>query len=113
MRASCQSKQRLRIPWPPAFVGRRGYWLVACLSLAALFVQVSHPALHPLEIINPNAHSHLTCPVSHAAADLLLILPLPAPACDVFCLVIDPRLWLGCLDFDHCLAPRPPPTFPL
>jgi hypothetical protein len=31
----------------------------------------------------------------------------------VFWLVMAPIPWLGRLDFDHHLAPRPPPAFPL
>jgi len=109
-----RAKRRLQLPWLHALNGRRAYVLLGCLSLAVLFVQLSHPALHPLEVINPDANTHLTCPVSHTAGGLLLILPLPGPpAALVLSLIIAPLPWLGRLDFDHHLAPRPPPTFPL
>jgi hypothetical protein len=113
MRPSRKPKRGLHIPWLHALHGRRAHVLLACLSLAVLFVQASHPALHPHEVINPDANTHLTCPVSHTAGDVSLILPPPAPACLVLWLIIDPLPWLGHLDFDHSLAPRPPPTFPL
>jgi hypothetical protein len=110
---SWRSRRGLQRPWLHALSGRRTSVLVACLCLALLFVQITHPAVHPHEVINLHAKAHLTCPVSHAAGDLLLILPPPAPACLVLWLIIDPLPWLGHVDFDHRLAPRPPPTFPL
>jgi hypothetical protein len=76
-------------------------------------VQIAHPAVHPHETINADAKDHFTCPVSHTAGDLLLILPPPAPACVMLWLIAQPLLWLGHVDFDHRLAPRPPPIFPL
>jgi hypothetical protein len=103
-----------QIPCLRALHGRPAHVLLLCLSLVVLFVQASHPALHPLEVINPDANSPLGCPVSHTAGDVSLILPPPAPSASlVLWLVSDPLLWLGRLDFVHHLAPRPPPTFPL
>jgi hypothetical protein len=114
MRPSRRAKRGLQIPWFHALNGRRAYVFLACLGLAVLFVQLSHPALHPHEVINPDANTHITCPVSHTAGGLLLVLPLTGPlAALVLWLVIAPLPWLGHLDFEHRLAPRPPPTFSL
>jgi hypothetical protein len=113
MRCSRRLKSGLNLPRQRGLDVRRAYVLVACLALVALFVQASHPALHPHEVIDPDAKTHLTCPVSHTAGDVPLVLPPPAPACLVLWLIIDPLSWLGHLDFDHSLAPRPPPALPL
>jgi len=113
MTSSWRSRCGFQRPWLYALSGRRASVLVLCLSLALLFVQISHPAVHPHETINPHAKSHLTCPVSHASGDLLLILPPPVPAYLILWLIIDPHPWLGHLDFDHRLAPRPPPAVSL
>jgi hypothetical protein len=110
MRASQRLKRGLRIPWPLALIGRRGYLLVACLSLALLFVQVSHPALHPLEVVNPGADWQHACPISHAAAALLIALPLLMGAALWLERLHDPLPWIGHSYFIHRLAPRPPPA---
>jgi hypothetical protein len=81
-----------------------------CLCLALLFVQISHPVVHPYETINAHVKDHLTCPVSHTAGDLLIILPSPAPAYLILWRITDPLPWLGHFAFDHRLAPRPPPA---
>ena len=87
--------------------------LLGLVAFVVLFLQVSHPGLHPLEVINPGADTHLACPLSHVAADLLIVLPLPALMSLILRLVLEPRSWPGRLYFNHRLAPRPPPTFPL
>jgi hypothetical protein len=107
------SRRGLQRPWLHALSGRRAWVLAVCLGLALLFVQVTHPAVHPHETINAHAKIHLTCPVSHAAGDLLLMLPPAAPACVILWLITDPLPWLGHPDFDHHLAPRPPPAISL
>jgi hypothetical protein len=84
--------------------------LLILLSLAMLFVQVSHPALHPLEIVKPGANGDHACPLSHVVATLLTALSL------LLCAELsrhdarDPLPWLGHSYFLHRLAPRPPPT---
>jgi hypothetical protein len=102
--------RRVRIPSPFALLGRRGSWLVTCLSLAVLFVQVSHPALHPLEVINPGADWQHPCPLSHTAATLLIALPLLLGAGLWLDRLYDPCVWVSHTCFVHCLAPRPPPA---
>jgi hypothetical protein len=110
MRASRRPQRGLRIPWPFAPIGRRGYLLVACLSLAVLLVPLSHPALHPLEVVNPGADRQHACPLSHAAAALLIALPLLMSVGLWLHPLHDPLPWLGHSYFIHCLAPRPPPA---
>jgi hypothetical protein len=105
-----RSRRRRRIPWPAALIGRRGCWLVVYLSLALLFAQVSHPALHPLEVINPSADWQHPCPLSHTAAALLIALPLLMAAGLWLDRLHDPRSWVSHICFVHCLAPRPPPA---
>jgi hypothetical protein len=113
MTSSRSPRRGLQKPWLYALSGRRASIFALCLSLALLFVQISHPVLHPHESINPDAKSHLTCPVSHTAGDLLIILPSPAPAYLILWRITNPLPWLGHLDFDHRLAPRPPPAVSL
>jgi hypothetical protein len=84
--------------------------LLACLSLAALFVQASHPALHPLEVINPDTDGHHVCPLSHAAAALLIGLPWLLGAELALVRFPDPFSWFDHSRFIHLLAPRPPPA---
>ncbi len=86
------------------------YTLWGLVAFVALLVQVSHPGLHPLEVINPDADAHFACPLSHAAGDLLIILPLPALASLILWRLLAPRLSLERFYFNHRLAPRPPPT---
>jgi hypothetical protein len=87
--------------------------LLGLVAFVVLFLQVTHPALHPLEVINPDTGTHLACPFSHVAGDLLITLPMPALASLILWLVLEPCSWPGHLYFNHRLAPRPPPTFPL
>jgi hypothetical protein len=113
MKSSGRPKHRREISCLGGLYGWPAHVILTCLALVVLFVQALHPVLHPLEVINPDAKPHLTCPVSHAAGDLLLILPPPAPACLTLWFITQPLPWLGRLDFVHHLAPRPPPTFSL
>ena len=96
--------------WLQAFNGRRAYVLLACLSLAALCVQVSHPALHPHEVINPGTDAHHACPLSHAVAALLVALLWLIGAGLSLDRFPDPLPWLGHSRFIYPLAPRPPPA---
>src|SRR6266498_4469546 len=110
MKPSRRPMRGLRIPWPHALIGRRGYLLVACLSFLVLFVQASHPALHPLELIDLGTNGHHACPFSHAAAALLIALPLLMAAGLSLGRPHDPLPWFGHCCFIHPLAPRPPPA---
>jgi hypothetical protein len=78
--------------------------------LAVLFIQAGHPALHPLELISPGADAHHACPLSHAAAALLILLPLLLGVGLSFSHPPDPLPWFGHSRFIHALAPRPPPA---
>jgi hypothetical protein len=100
----------MRIPWLPAHLGKHGSLLIACLGLAVLFVQLSHPGLHPLEVIKPGADGHHACPLSHAAAALLIALPLLMGAGPSLGGPHEPLPWFGHASFIHPLAPRPPPA---
>jgi hypothetical protein len=110
MRHRRRPKQELRLPWAHTLIGKRGSVLITCLSFAALFVLVSHPALHPFELINPGADAQHACPLSHAAAALLIALPLLMivrwPLGRLRSLL--PWCYHSC--FIHSLAPRPPPA---
>jgi hypothetical protein len=113
MTSRWRSRRGFQKPWLHALSGRRASVLAVCLGLALLFVQIAHPAVHPHETINVHAKDHVTCPVSHAAGNLLLVLPPPAPVCVMLWLISQPLPWLGHVDFDHRLAPRPPPAVSL
>jgi len=94
------------------FAHRSGAPLRALFGLMAvvlLFVQAIHPWIHPDEVIGPHTDTHFGCPLSHAVADLPAGLTLSLSIPLVLVLMLDPRLWLGHLRFDHALAPRPPP----
>jgi hypothetical protein len=110
MRPRRRLKSGLKILWLQALNGRRAYVLLACLSLAALFVQASHPALHPLEVINPDTDGHHACPLSHSAAALIIALPWLLGAGLSLARLPDPFPWIGHSRFIHPLAPRPPPA---
>jgi len=110
MRPCQQPERELRNPWPNAPIGTRVYWLVACLSFTVLFAQASHPALHPLEIINPGADAQHPCPLSHSTAALLILLPLLLGVGLSLDRLPDPLPWIGYSCFIHRLAPRPPPA---
>ncbi len=110
MRPSQRPRRGLRIPWLHALIGRRGYLLVACLSFAVLFVQVSHPAQHPLELINAGTDRHHACPLNHLAAALLIALPLLMVVGLSLDCPHDPLPWFRHFCFIHSLAPRPPPA---
>jgi hypothetical protein len=98
------------LPRPRGSITRWTRTLLILLSLAVLFVQVSHPALHPLEVINPGADGDHACPLSSMVAALLTALGL------LLCTELsrhdarEPLPWLGHSYFLHRLAPRPPPT---
>jgi hypothetical protein len=83
--------------------------VVGVVALLVWLVQVSHPWIHPLEVINPSVDLHVTCAVSHVAADLPVVLPPFGLTTPVLTAVVDPWLWLGCPCFIHQQAPRPPP----
>jgi hypothetical protein len=102
-----------QIPVPIRRGGAPYRVLLGFVAFVVLLVQMSHPGLHPLEVINPDAGPHFACPFSHAPGDLLSIIPLPALVSLVLWSVLEPHPWLGRLYFNHRLAPRPPPTFPL
>jgi hypothetical protein len=99
-----------RLPRPKGSIARWTRTLLILLSLAVLCVQVSHPVLHPLEIINPGADADHACPLSFMVAALLTALGL------LLCTELsrhdarEPLPWLGHSCFLHRLAPRPPPT---
>jgi hypothetical protein len=99
-----------RLPRPKGSIARWARTLLILLSLAVLCVQVSHPVLHPLEIINPGADADHACPLSFMVAALLTALGL------LLCTELsrhdarEPLPWLGHSCFLHHLAPRPPPT---
>jgi hypothetical protein len=102
-----------QIPVPIRGSGAPYRVLLGIVAFVILLVQVTHPGLHPQEVIDPDASTHLACPVSHTAGDVLIILPLPALSNPVLWPVLEPHPWPGRLYFNHRLAPRPPPTFPL
>jgi hypothetical protein len=102
-----------RVPVSIRWGGLSRHVLLAIVAFIVLLVQVTHPGLHPLEVINPGAGTHAACPFSHAAGDLLIILLLPALASLILWPSLEPHPWPGRLYFNHRLAPRPPPTFPL
>src|SRR5919106_4943569 len=39
-------------------------------ALILLFIQAAHPGMHPAEVFGPSTPPHVSCPVSHAVADL-------------------------------------------
>ena len=99
------------VPVPIRRGGIRRQILLGFIAFAVLLVQVSHPALHPYEVIDPGADVRHTCPFSHTTAAFLITLPLLL--CGELPLerLRDPLLWLeGHGHFIHSLAPRPPPT---
>jgi hypothetical protein len=110
MTPSRPPKHWLYISWRHALNGRRAYVLLACLSLAVLLVQVIHPALHLHEVIAPGTDAHHACPLSHAAAALLVALVWLMGAGLSLDRPPDPLLWFGHSRFIHPLAPRPPPA---
>ena len=110
MRASPKPQRGWRSPWTHALMCKRAYALVACLGLVLLFVQLAHPVLHPLEVIDPVADEQHACPLSHTAAALLIALPLLVGVGLALDRLSDPQLWLGHRCFIHRLAPRPPPA---
>jgi hypothetical protein len=81
-------------------------------AVILLFIQAVHPRMHPTEVFGPSTPPHVSCPISHAFADLPQGLPLLLFAWLVVVLRLAPRLWLGHLPFRHALAPRPPPALP-
>jgi hypothetical protein len=111
MRLSRQPKHGPNISWRHVLNGRRAYLLLSCLSLAVLLVQVSHPALHLHEVIDPGTDAHHACPLSHAAAALLVALVWLMGAGLSLDRPTDPLPWFGHSRFIHPLAPRPPPAY--
>jgi hypothetical protein len=101
------------IPLQHTLNDRRAYVFLVCLSFAVLFMQLSHPALHPLEVINAGADWQHACPLSHATAALFIAIPLLVAAGLSLDRLQDPLPWLGHSRFIHLLAPRPPPAQPL
>jgi hypothetical protein len=99
-----------RLLGPTRDTSRWALPLALLLSLVVLFVQLSHPALHPLEIIDPGADEHHACPLSHAVAALFIGLTLLHWAKLALGQPCEPLPWLGHSCFIHCLAARPPPT---
>jgi hypothetical protein len=103
-------KLGLYMSWRYVLACRRAYVLLTCLCLAMLLVQVSHPALHVHEVINPGADAHHACPLSHAVAALLVALLWLIGAGLSLDRLPDPLPWLGHTRFIYPLAPRPPPA---
>jgi hypothetical protein len=95
-----------RMGWRSRFL----YVLYVLLSLTLLFVQASHPALHPHEVIDPGADRQHACPLSHAAAALPIALPLLLYGGLPLERLHDPLPWIGHTCFIHHLVPRPPPA---
>ncbi len=89
---------------------RQAYVFFACLSFAVLFMQVGHPALHPLEVINPGIDGQHACPLSHMAAALLVAQPLLLGAGLALDRLHNPLPWFGHSCLNLSLAPRPPPA---
>jgi hypothetical protein len=88
--------------------------LLALVVFVAVVVQVSHPAIHPLELINPDANAAYNCPVGHATPALLISLPLLSLLVIlVLGRAFDPGLQLVQVYFNYRLLPRPPPILPL
>ena len=95
--------------WFTPGIGRWARSLAVLFSFVTLLVHVSHPALHPLEIINPAADGHYACPLSHTAAALLIaFLLLGAELWRGR--IREPLPWLAHSPFMHRLAARPPPA---
>jgi hypothetical protein len=113
VRSRTMPDKGFRVPVSIRWGGLSQHILLAIVAFIVLLVQVTHPGLHPLEVINPDAGTHVACPFSHAAGDLLIIFLLPALASLILWPILEPHPWPGRLYFDHHLAPRPPPTFPL
>jgi hypothetical protein len=111
MRPNRRLTRESRISWPLALLGKRGYLLAACLSLALLYIQISHPALHPHEVINPAADAQHACPLSHAATAYLIAPPLLVGAGPSLSCPPDPLPWFGHARFVYPLAARPPPAY--
>ena len=84
--------------------------LFGLVAVILLFIQAIHPGMHPEEVFGPDTTTHVSCPISHAVADLPQGLPLLLFTPLVVELRLAPRLWLGHLFFKHALAPRLPPT---
>jgi hypothetical protein len=79
-------------------------------AVILLFIQAVHPGMHPAEVFGPSPAPHVSCPISHAVADLPQGLFLLLFTCLVVVLRLAPRLWLDHLPLRHALAPRPPPA---
>jgi hypothetical protein len=84
--------------------------LVGLIAVILLGMQAIHPGIHPTEVFGPSTHTHVSCPISHAAGDLLQGLPLLLFTPLIVVVRLAPQLWLGRLPFKHALVPRPPPT---
>jgi hypothetical protein len=99
----------LQVPLMVHRLGTPTRIVVGLIALLVWLVQVSHPWIHPFEVIDPSADLHVTCAVSHVAVDLPVVLPPFTLTTSMFTPVVDPLLWLGCPCFIHHQAPRPPP----
>jgi hypothetical protein len=97
----------------PMYVHRHHLLLHALFGFVAvilLFIQAIHPGIHPNEVLGPSTTPHVSCPISHAVADLPQGLPLLLFTLLVVVLRPAPRPWLDHLPLRHALAPRPPPA---
>jgi hypothetical protein len=103
--------QGLRMTRSIRRLGWRSHLLFVFFGFALLFVQASHPALHPHEVIDPDADWQHACPLSHAATALLIALPLLLCGGLSLGRLRGPLSWLAHSHFIHCLASRPPPAY--
>jgi hypothetical protein len=110
MRPSRLLQVGLKMFWLQGFHGRRAYSLLACVCLAALVMQVSHPALHPLEVINPDTDADQACPLSHVAPALITARPCLLGTGLSIARLLDPLPRFSHFRFIHPLAARPPPA---
>ena len=107
-------RMRLHGPTRTRSVCTPAHLLLALLAFVAVVVQVSHPAIHPLELINPDANVAHCCPVGHATAALLINLPrLPLLVILALGYPYDPGPQLVQAYFSYRLLPRPPPMLSL
>ncbi len=109
MRAQRLYGKSARGQQPPENCVRRPL-LAGLVALLLLFVQATHPGLHPHEIIGAGADVSQVCPLSHVTVDLEILLTLLLLLAVALRQVLAPQPWVDHPDFLHPLAPRPPPT---